>query len=196
MTKILKEFKHRRKVHSPENSYICRKHNKNMKEIYLAGGCFWGMEHFLQFIKGVEQTEVGYANSIRENPTYEMVCSGDTHAAETVKVLYNPAVLSLKLLLETYFKAIDPTSINKQGGDEGLQYRTGIYYTSAADLETINGVMKEVGALYTRPIVTEVKPLENFYPAEDYHQDYLDKNPSGYCHIRQELFKLAKEVNN
>ena len=166
-----------------------------MKEIYLAGGCFWGMEHFLQFINGVEKTEVGYANSLKENPSYEEVCSGETHAAETVKVLYDPTVLPLKLLLETFFKAIDPTSVNKQGGDEGLQYRTGIYYTAIADATVIKEVVKEVGGHYTAPIATEVKPLENFYPAENYHQDYLDKNPTGYCHIRQELFRLAKEVN-
>lgn len=166
-----------------------------MKEIYLAGGCFWGMEHFLQFIRGVEKTQVGYANSIKANPSYEEVCSGKTKAAETVKVIYNPDILSLKLLLETYFKAIDPTSVNKQGGDEGLQYRTGIYYTSPEDTATIDEVVKNIGKQYSKPIVTEVKPLENFYPAEDYHQDYLDKNPGGYCHIRQELFILAKSVN-
>lgn len=166
-----------------------------MKEIFLAGGCFWGMEHFLQFIKGVEKTEVGYANSIKENPSYEEVCSGKTHAVETVKVIYDPEILSLKLLLETYFKAIDPTSVNKQGGDEGEQYRTGIYYTSPYDLTAIKEVVKKMGSLYTMPIVTEVKPLKNFYAAEDYHQAYLDKNPTGYCHIRQELFRLAKEAN-
>lgn len=169
---------------------------RRMKEIYLAGGCFWGMEHFLQFIRGVEKTEVGYANSIQPNPSYEEVCSGKTLAAETVKVIYNPDVLSLKLLLETYFKAIDPTSVNKQGGDEGLQYRTGIYYTSEEDVAIIQEVFKEVAGLYTRPVITEIKPLENFYAAEDYHQDYLEKNPTGYCHIRPELFRLAKEVNN
>lgn len=166
-----------------------------MKEIYLAGGCFWGMEHFLQFIRGVEKTEVGYANSTKENPSYEEVCTGTTLAAETVKVIYNEEVLSLKLLLETYFKAIDPTSVNKQGGDEGLQYRTGIYYTSSSDKKVIEGVVEEVARHYTQPVVTEVKPLENFYPAEDYHQDYLDKNPTGYCHIRQELFQLARNAN-
>lgn len=166
-----------------------------MKEIYLAGGCFWGMEHFLQFIRGVEKTQVGYANSIKENPTYEEVCTGETRAAETVKVLYNPEILSLKLLLETFFKAIDPTSVNKQGGDIGLQYRTGIYYTDKTDTATIENVMKKEAAQYSRPIATEVKALKNFYPAEDYHQDYLDKNPTGYCHIRQDLFRLAKEVN-
>lgn len=166
-----------------------------MKEIYLAGGCFWGMEHFLQFIRGVEKTQVGYANSIKENPTYEEVCTGTTKAAETVKVLYNPEVLSLKLLLETFFKAIDPTSVNKQGGDVGLQYRTGIYYTASTDVPIIKAVMQEVATQYNLPIATEVKTLENFYPAEDYHQDYLDKNPTGYCHIRQDLFRLAKEVN-
>lgn len=166
-----------------------------MKDIYLAGGCFWGMEHFLQFIRGVEKTEVGYANSIKVNPSYEEVCTGATQAAETVKVTYDPQILSLKLLVETFFKAIDPTSLNKQGGDEGLQYRTGIYYTDAADVPILQGVMKETAHLYTQPIVTELKPLENFYPAETYHQDYLDKNPTGYCHIRQELFRLAKEVN-
>lgn len=167
-----------------------------MKEIFLAGGCFWGMEHFLQFIRGVEQTEVGYANSVKAYPTYEEVCTGQTQAAETVKVDYSPDILPLSLLLETFFKAIDPTSVNKQGGDEGLQYRTGIYYTTPKDLPVIREVVKKVQSLYTHPVVTEVKPLVNFYPAENYHQDYLDKNPSGYCHIRPELFRMAKEVNN
>lgn len=166
-----------------------------MKEIFLAGGCFWGMEHFLQFIRGVEKTEVGYANSNKEKPSYEEVCSGKTLAAETVKVTYAPEILPLKLLLETFFKAIDPTAVNKQGGDEGLQYRTGIYFTSPSDKPVIDEVMSEVAKLYSHPLATEAKKLENFYPAEDYHQDYLDKNPGGYCHIRPELFRLAKEVN-
>lgn len=166
-----------------------------MKEIYLAGGCFWGMEHFLQLIRGVEKTEVGYANSIKPNPSYEDVCTGKTLAAETVKVTYSPDVLPLSLLLSTFFKAIDPISVNKQGGDVGLQYRTGIYYTDDEDLAVIKKVFEKVQTGYNRPLATEVMPLDNFYPAEEYHQDYLEKNPSGYCHISPELFRMAKEAN-
>lgn len=163
--------------------------------IYLAGGCFWGTEHFLKQINGVNRTDVGYANSIIKDPTYEEVCTGKTNAAETVKVIFNPDVLPLSLLLELYFKTIDPTSLNKQGGDRGTQYRTGIYYTDIKDKKIIDDAISILLANYSKPIVIEVKPIENFYNAELYHQDYLDKNPSGYCHINPQLFKFAREAN-
>ena len=115
--------------------------NKNIKEIYLAGGCFWGTEHYFKMIKGVLFTEVGYANSVIENPSYEDVCSGKTMAAETVYIKYDSSVISLEMLLDMYFVSIDPTSINKQGHDVGLQYRTGIYYTDEKDLSIINDVI-------------------------------------------------------
>ena len=168
---------------------------KNQADIYLAGGCFWGTEHFLKQINGVESTQVGYANSNTPNPTYEQVCSGKTNAAETVKVVYDPQKVDLNFLLDLYFKTIDPTSLNKQGNDRGTQYRTGIYYTDKADLPVINNAIKVLSTQYNRPLAIEVKPLSNFYKAEEYHQDYLDKHPTGYCHIDPSLFALAKKAN-
>ena len=164
-----------------------------MNKIYLAGGCFWGTEHYFKMIDGVVETKVGYANSIKENPTYKEVCSGETKAAETVMVEYDPNRISLEFLLDMYFHAIDPTSINKQGHDVGLQYRTGIYYTDANDLPAINKVMSEQQAKISGKIAVEVMPLQNFYTAEDYHQDYLEKNPDGYCHLPVELFEWVKK---
>lgn len=168
---------------------------ENLSEIYFAGGCFWGTEHFMKQIDGVKSTEVGYANGYTENPTYQEVCTGDTGFAETVKVSYDPEEVDLKLLLELYFKTIDPTSLNRQGGDRGTQYRTGIYYIDDNDLPIIKEVIKEVAPKYNKPIVVEVEPLSNFYNAEGYHQDYLDKNPGGYCHLSPDLFDFAKKAN-
>ena len=167
---------------------------KSTKEIYLAGGCFWGTEHFLKLIDGVEATQVGYANGNIANSTYKQVCTGTTDFAETVKVQYDPVKVDLPFLIDLYFKTIDPTSVNKQGNDRGTQYRTGIYYTDPADLSVIQETVHRLAATYTRPLAVEMKPLENFYPAEEYHQDYLDKNPGGYCHIHPELFDLARKA--
>ena len=144
---------------------------KNLSEIYFAGGCFWGTEHFMKQIRGVEATQVGYANSIVAEPSYEEVCSGRTEAAETVRVLYDPQQVGLPLLLELYFKTIDPTSVNRQGGDRGTQYRTGIYYTDEADRPVVEAAVNELAKKYTAPIAIEVKPLVNFYRAAEYHQD-------------------------
>ena len=171
-----------------------RKDMKSTKEIYLAGGCFWGTEHFLKLIEGVEATQVGYANGNIANPTYKQVCTGTTDFAETVKVQYDPAKVNLPFLIDLYFKTIDPTSVNRQGNDRGTQYRTGIYYTDPADLPLIQETVNRLAAAYPRPLAVEIKPLENYYPAEDYHQDYLDKNPGGYCHIHPELFELARKA--
>lgn len=168
---------------------------ENQKEIYLAGGCFWGTEHFMKQIRGVEATQVGYANSTVENPTYQQVCSGRTGAAETVKVVYDPQEVGLPLLLSLYFKTINPTSLNQQGNDRGTQYRTGIYYTDPSDRGDIVKAVEELTGKYNRPLAIEVKPLANFYPAEGYHQDYLDKNPGGYCHIDPALFGIARQAN-
>lgn len=168
---------------------------ENKAEIYLAGGCFWGTEHFLKQIRGVKSTEVGYANSSVENPTYKEVCTGNTGAAETVKVVYDPQVVKLALLLELYFQTIDPTSVNRQGGDSGEQYRTGIYYTDKADLPVIEKAVGDLAKEYAKPIAIEVMPLANFFNAEEYHQDYLDKNAGGYCHINPKLFELARKAN-
>ena len=165
------------------------------KTIYFAGGCFWGTEHYFKMIKGVVGTTVGYANSIMENPSYKDVCSGDTLAAETVKVDYDPSLVSLEFLTRMFFHAIDPTSLNRQGNDIGTQYRTGIYYTDNEDLAEIYKVFEEQRSTTEGEIVVEVKALQNFYTAENYHQDYLDKNPDGYCHLPYTLFEFAKEAN-
>ena len=178
----------------PEGRSERRTDMKPMKEIYLAGGCFWGTEHFLKQIEGVEATQVGYANGNIANPTYQQVCTGTTDFAETVKVQYDPDEVDLPFLIDLYFKTIDPTSLNKQGGDRGTQYRTGIYYTDTADLPVIRETVDRLAANYSRPLVVEIEPLKNFYLAEDYHQDYLDKNPGGYCHINPTLFDLARKA--
>ncbi|MBQ6073800.1 MAG: peptide-methionine (S)-S-oxide reductase MsrA [Bacteroidales bacterium] len=165
------------------------------KEIYLAGGCFWGAEHFFKQISGVVSTEVGFANGHTVNPTYKEVYTDSTGHAETVHVRYDPSRVGLRFLLRMFFKAIDPTSLNRQGEDEGTRYRTGIYYTDPADLPAIRAVFDDVQRRISAPVVVEVAPLQNFYPAEEYHQDYLDKNPEGYCHLPLELFQFARDVH-
>ena len=164
------------------------------KEIYLAGGCFWGAEHYFKQMAGVEQTEVGFANGHTENPTYKEVYTDTTGYAETVRIAYDDTVIDLEFLIKMFMKAIDPTSLNKQGEDEGTRYRTGIYYTDDADLPTIVRVLEDEQRQYADPIVVEIEPLKNFYPAEEYHQDYLDKNPTGYCHLPVALFEFAKKA--
>ena len=163
-------------------------------EIYLAGGCFWGTEHFLKQINGVKETQVGYANGNTENPTYEDVCSRDTGHAETVRVLFDKSLAPLEFILELYYKTIDATSLNRQGNDRGTQYRTGIYYTDEADLPIIKKSLAELEKALGKPVVTELARLKNFFPAEEYHQKYLDNNPGGYCHIEPELFEMAKSA--
>lgn len=164
------------------------------KTIVLAGGCFWGTEAYLKQLPGVVSTYTGYANSKVPNPSYEQVCTGDTNAAEAVWVEYDEYVIDLPHLLKFYFNTIDPTSLNKQGGDRGTQYRTGIYYTDAADEPAIRAFITEQQKNYKAPIVTEVAPLENIYKAEEYHQDYLDKNPHGYCHVTFESLPKKGEI--
>jgi methionine-S-sulfoxide reductase len=163
-------------------------------EIYVAGGCFWGVEHFMNLIKGVISTETGYANGNTENPTYDEVCHNNTGHAETVRIIYNEDEISLEKILSLFFKIIDPTSLNRQGNDVGTQYRTGIYYTKIEDLPIIKKMINQLSNGYEKPIVVEISELKNFYPAEDYHQKYLQKNPAGYCHIHPELFELAKDT--
>jgi peptide methionine sulfoxide reductase msrA/msrB len=169
--------------------------NKNVKEIYFAGGCFWGTEHFFQQIRGVVGTEVGYANGNKKDPTYEEVVSHTTGFAETVKVKYDPEQVDLKLLIDLYFKTIDPTSVDKQGNDRGNQYRTGIYSTDKETEALVKAEVEKLAKNYNKPVVVETIPLKNFYKAEDYHQDYLDKNPGGYCHIEPGLFEMARNAN-
>lgn len=165
------------------------------KEIYFAGGCFWGTEHLIKQICGVVSTEVGYANGTTQNPTYEEVYTDTTGYVETVRIEYNPEEVSLKLLLEIFFRSIDPTSLNRQGGDIGTRYRTGVYYTDTEDLATIEQMFLLIKEDYDEDIVVELEPLHSFYPAEEYHQDYLDKNPTGYCHIPYWLIAVARNMN-
>jgi peptide methionine sulfoxide reductase msrA/msrB len=164
-----------------------------MAEIYLAGGCFWGMQKYLSSVHGVTETETGYANGPDQAPTYEQVCRNSGHA-ETVRVEYDRGKVSLAFLLRLYFDAIDPTVVNRQGGDSGIQYRTGIYYTDEKDLPVIRAEIKRLQKALAKPVAVEVLPLKNFYPAEEYHQDYLDKNPGGYCHVSPEKIKKASEA--
>ena len=160
------------------------------RTIYLAGGCFWGTQKFFDQFDGVLATEVGYANGPDHAPSYQEVCASSGHA-ETVRVDYDPAVISLTELLNDYFMVIDPLSVNRQGGDHGIQYRTGIYYTDADQLPEIEAVYAEQTEKAGARLAVEVRPLENFFTAEEYHQKYLDKNPGGYCHIPRKFFKLG-----
>ena len=163
-----------------------------MQTIYLAGGCFWGMQKFFDQFTGVVSTQVGYANGPDDAPSYQDVCHDSGHA-ETVRIDYDETKLSLPELLDLYFMVIDPLSVNKQGGDEGIQYRTGVYYTDPDQLPDIqaafDGEAQKVGA----PLKVELLPLQNFFPAEEYHQKYLEKNPGGYCHIPRRMFGLRKD---
>lgn len=154
-----------------------------MKTIYLAGGCFWGMQKYFDQFEGVVETLAGYANGSTENPTYEEVKHNNTGHAETVQVTFDEKRLSLTGLLDRYFQVIDPLSVNRQGEDAGVQYRTGIYYRDAGLLPEIQASVEKVSEKVGEPLAVEVKPLENFYPAEESHQKYLEKNPGGYCHI-------------
>jgi peptide methionine sulfoxide reductase msrA/msrB len=151
------------------------------KEIWLAGGCFWGVEEYFSRVDGVVETSVGYANGSTENPSYNDI--PHTGHAETVHVIYDDGKTSLEAILEHFLRTIDPTSRNRQGNDIGTQYRTGIYYSDEKDRETIEQELAKEQQKYKASIVTEVKKLEHYYLAEEYHQDYLKKNPGGYCHI-------------
>lgn len=164
----------------------------HISEIYFAGGCFWGLEKYFQQVRGVVSTDVGYANGIIENPTYQEVCTDTTGFAETVHVQYDRDIAPLEFLLALFFKAIDPTSLNRQGGDFGTQYRTGIYYTEDEDRSVIEQALSNLAERFDRPIVVECAPLSNYYLAEEYHQKYLDKNPGGYCHIGFDKFSFAR----
>ncbi len=151
--------------------------------IYLAGGCFWGVEAFISRLKGVNHTEVGYANGMDLAPTYEKVCSGKTGHVECVKATYNPEIITLEEILENFFKIIDPYTKNRQGADIGTQYRTGIYWQEATQKSTVLNFLKEKQLQSSKRILVEAHAITNFYPAEEYHQKYLEKNPQGYCHV-------------
>ena len=159
------------------------------KTIYFAGGCFWGIEEFFSRIAGVVDATSGYANGTLEDPTYRQVCTGRTGHAETVRVTYDPGQVSLATLTDAYFSVIDPLSINRQGNDRGPQYRTGVFYEDATDVPTLEVAFRKVAERLNSPLAVELEPLRCFFPAEDYHQDYLRKNPGGYCHINFESLR-------
>lgn len=164
------------------------------KEIYFAGGCFWGVEKYFSLINGVVKTDVGYANGATENPSYQDVCYNDTGHAEAVHVVYDDSKVNLVFLLNMFYDVIDPTSVNRQGNDRGVQYRSGIYYTDEADRSVIEDSLKRLQEQYKEPLAIELKALENYYKAEEYHQDYLGKNPQGYCHIGTSKFEKAAQT--
>lgn len=162
-----------------------------MKTIYLAGGCFWGLQKFLDQFDGVLSTEAGYANGPDVAPTYRDVCRNSGHA-EAVKVVYDETILTLTELLGYYFMVIDPLSVNRQGNDRGIQYRTGIYYSDDGQLPEIKAVYREQEEKAGAKLAVELEPIRNFFSAEEYHQKYLDKNPGGYCHIPGSFFRMSR----
>lgn len=173
-----------------------RNESEKYDEIYVAGGCFWGTEKYFGLLNGVISTDVGYANGTKEAPTYQEVCSQNVGFAETVHIVYDKEQVTLSHLLDMYSKVIDPVSVNRQGADKGIQYRTGIYYKNDIDKPVILEFLDQLSKQYQEPIAIECKPLENYYKAEEYHQKYLDKNPGGYCHIGDEVFKNAKDARS
>ena len=159
-----------------------------MDTIYLAGGCFWGMQKYFDQFDGIVETEVGYANGPDAAPTYRDVCNDSGHA-ETLRIVYDERQISLEQILNDYFKVIDPISVNRQGHDEGIQYRTGIYYTDERQLPAIRKFYAREEETAGQKLAVTLEPLRNFFSAEEYHQKYLDKNPGGYCHIPNSFFK-------
>ena len=161
-----------------------------LNDIYLAAGCFWGVQKYFKPTAGIAATVVGYANVLdcSKAPTYEEVYTGTTGYAETLHVVYDPYHIELQEILELYADIIDPTSLNKQGGDTGSHYRTGIFYVDPADRDVIAEFLADLQTKYDAPIVVENLPLTCFYRGEEYHQNYLDKNPGGYCHIPADKF--------
>ena len=160
-----------------------------MKTIYLAGGCFWGVQRYFDQFDGVRETEVGYANGLDRAPSYQEVCKNSGHA-ETVKIVYDEDRIGTEALLDFYFNVIDPLSVNRQGHDEGIQYRTGIFYDDETLLPAIRTVCAREEEKAGQKLAVVIEPLKNFYSAEEYHQKYLEKNPGGYCHIPDSYFHL------
>ena len=151
------------------------------RTIFLAGGCFWGVQKFFDLLEGVVETEVGYANGDSDKTAYEELKKSGH--AESVKIIYDDELILTEELLDKYFSIIDPTSINRQGADIGYQYRTGIYYTDTELLPVIERKLDELRKSCDKPVQIELSELRNYCPAEEYHQKYLEKNPGGYCHI-------------
>ena len=167
----------------------------NSKSIIFGGGCFWGVQHYFKQVKGVLNTVVGYTAGNYKSPTYKLVCSGKTGHSEVCKVDYDLSKTNLNILLEHFFFIIDPTILNQQGNDVGTQYRTGIYYNDEEDLKTIQNYIDSIRKNYKSPIVVEVLPATEFYSAEEYHQDYLEINIGGYCHIGSAKIRAATKVD-
>lgn len=156
------------------------------KTIYIAGGCFWGVQEYYSRLRGVLSTTSGYANGKKENPSYQEVKSQIYNHAETVKIIYDDSLISLETLLSHYLRFVDPYSLNQQGEDKGVQYRTGVYYIDENDKNIIKNYLD---SKLNKGYLIEIKKLDNFYPAEEYHQDYLKKNENGYCHINLNLIQ-------
>lgn len=165
--------------------------NTNNSEIYLAGGCFWGMQGYFDKINGVIKTDVGYANGKSASTSYKELHK--TMHAETLHLIYDKNKISLNEILRHFIRVIDPTSLNRQGNDVGTQYRSGIYYVDVESGNEAISFIKEISKFYEKPIVVEVEPLRNYTLAENYHQKYLEKNPNGYCHIDLSLAKTPLE---
>ena len=158
---------------------------KNLKTIYLAGGCFWGTDAYMARVLGVAETESGYANGHAPLPvTYEEVYTDKTGYAEVVKVVYDETRVPLAEVLDEFFSITNPTTLNKQAADEGTRYRSGIYYVDEADISDIQAAIDRVQIRFESPVVTTIEPLNSYQPAEEYHQNYLEKNPDGYCHVQ------------
>ena len=185
---------HAEPVYNEPEVSIMNFSNEKENVIYLAGGCFWGIEHLMASIPGVIDAESGYANGRNaEDANYEAICAADTGFRETVRVEYDPGQVSLDALLMAYFYVIDPTVQNRQGNDVGTQYQTGVYYTNAAAKETVERIAA-IEKSRSPEFHVEIGPLLNYYPAEDYHQNYLANNPFGYCHIPMEEIKLISSL--
>lgn len=165
------------------------------RTIYLAGGCYWGVEKYMACIPGVLETEVGFANGDFDAPTYQQVRYENTGHAETVRVVYDAETVPLEKLLRLFFRIIDPVSVDRQGEDEGHQYRTGVYWVDAADASVVAAELEKLRQAVSQPLAVEALPLDSFWPAEEYHQKYLDKNPTGYCHVPWAAIHAVREVD-
>ncbi|MFN2194776.1 MAG: peptide-methionine (S)-S-oxide reductase MsrA [Anaerolineales bacterium] len=158
--------------------------HKQLVQATLGGGCFWCLEAVYKDLKGVEKVVSGYAGGWVPNPGYQLVCTGTTGHAEVTQLTFDPDVISFEQILQVFFTIHDPTTLNRQGNDVGPQYRSIILYHDEDQRAAAQAAIQDAQALWNAPIVTEVKPLENFYPAEDYHQDYFERNPyQGYCQV-------------
>ncbi|QWC00623.1 peptide-methionine (S)-S-oxide reductase MsrA [Mycoplasmatota bacterium] len=165
-----------------------------MKKIVLAGGCFWGVQAYFDLVNGVKKTEVGYIDGMMDNPSYQDVLNGSGHA-EALYLEYDEEEISLTLILDHYFNIIDPTLVNRQGNDIGQSYRTGIYCYNDQDIDDVNTYIDGIRDQYEDEIVTSVKLVKDFSLAEDYHQNYLEKNPNGYCHINlNKVYNIQKFI--